>query len=163
MPLCCPIGCGLFLVIVCQSGPASILLQLLQRETQRLCQPASPRGPLLLGALLGGWMIARCPPGQCCCGAPNGCEAGALSPTGLPGAPLAFQEVSQASALPPAPLPAAAFRHRSRFTNLRDSVKKSPTKSTAKVKGGSGCRSACSRSGCSLAQVRHLFLGREGN
>lgn len=37
-----------------------------------------------------------------------------------------------------ATLPVSSTKHRSKFTNLRDSVKKSPTKSTAKVKATSG-------------------------
>ncbi|XP_038672350.1 disks large homolog 1 isoform X24 [Scyliorhinus canicula] len=45
-----------------------------------------------------------------------------------------------------ATLPVSSTKHRSKFTNLRDSVKKSPTKSTAKVKATSGWWSDSSRS-----------------
>lgn len=44
-------------------------------------------------------------------------------------------------------------KHRGKFTNLRDSVKKSPTKSTAKVKAASGWVSDGSCSNCSLEKV----------
>lgn len=44
-------------------------------------------------------------------------------------------------------------KHRGKFTNLRDSVKKSPTKSTAKVKAASGWVSDGSCSNCSLDKV----------
>lgn len=49
-------------------------------------------------------------------------------------------------------LPASA-KHRGKFVNLRDSVKKSPTKSTAKVKAASGWVSDGSCSNCSLGKV----------
>jgi len=44
-------------------------------------------------------------------------------------------------------------KHRGKFINLRDSVKKSPTKSTAKVKAASGWVSDGSCSNCSLEKV----------
>lgn len=44
-------------------------------------------------------------------------------------------------------------KHRGKFVNLRDSVKKSPTKSTAKVKAASGWVSDGSCSNCSLEKV----------
>lgn len=49
-------------------------------------------------------------------------------------------------------LPVSA-KHRGKFVNLRDSVKKSPTKSTAKVKAASGWVSDGSCSNCSLGKV----------
>lgn len=49
-------------------------------------------------------------------------------------------------------------KHRGKFINLRDSVKKSPTKSTAKVKAASGWVSDGSCSNCSLEKVR-IALG----
>lgn len=48
----------------------------------------------------------------------------------------------------------ASSKHRGKFTNLRDSVKKSPTKSTAKVKAASGWVSDGACSNCSLEKVR---------
>lgn len=47
----------------------------------------------------------------------------------------------------------ASSKHRGKFINLRDSVKKSPTKSTAKVKAASGWVSDGSCSNCSLEKV----------
>lgn len=52
----------------------------------------------------------------------------------------------------PTALPTSA-KHRGKFTNLRDSVKKSPTKSTAKVKAGSGWWSDSSWSSSSYEKV----------
>lgn len=49
-------------------------------------------------------------------------------------------------------LPVSA-KHRGKFVNLRDSVKKSPTKSTAKVKAASGWVSDGSCSNCTLGKV----------
>lgn len=49
-------------------------------------------------------------------------------------------------------LPVSA-KNRGKFVNLRDSVKKSPTKSTAKVKAASGWVSDGSCSNCSLGKV----------
>ncbi|XP_038672347.1 disks large homolog 1 isoform X21 [Scyliorhinus canicula] len=52
-----------------------------------------------------------------------------------------------------ATLPVSSTKHRSKFTNLRDSVKKSPTKSTAKVKATSGWWSDSSRSTRSFDKI----------
>lgn len=65
---------------------------------------------------------------------------------------LGFHTSFSSSTLP------ASSKHRGKFTNLRDSVKKSPTKSTAKVKAASGWVSDGSCSNCYVAKVR-IALG----
>lgn len=71
-----------------------------------------------------------------------------------PTQPLRHQQraLSTHPAFSSSTLPASS-KHRGKFINLRDSVKKSPTKSTAKVKAASGWVSDGSYSNCSLEEV----------
>lgn len=108
------------------------------------------------------------------CGATDGCEMGTLKLADLTRNPRMeihqnrhvqpkqpFQHQQQAlgfhTSFSSSTLPAAS-KHRGKFTNLRDSVKKSPTKSTAKVKAASGWVSDGSCSNCYLEKVR-IALG----
>uniref|UniRef100_A0A4W3HQB6 Discs large MAGUK scaffold protein 1b n=2 Tax=Callorhinchus milii TaxID=7868 RepID=A0A4W3HQB6_CALMI len=82
------------------------------------------------------------------CGVPEGCELGRVVNFSsnprlqVNPRPRYLEPQQQLSAAPKyyssATLPASSAKHRGKFTNLRDSVKKSPTKSTAKVKVTSG-------------------------
>ncbi|XP_010191602.1 PREDICTED: disks large homolog 1-like, partial [Mesitornis unicolor] len=110
-------------------------------------------------------MTARCDDYKRC-GATDGGEMGTLKLTDVsksprmgirqnlpvrPQQPPRHQQraLSTRAAFGSSTLPASS-KHRGKFINLRDSVKKSPTKSTAKVKAASGWVSDGSCSNCSL-------------
>lgn len=119
---------------------------------------------------LGLQMNAYCPVCTCSCRPPDGCRVGTLglaggegsgqaeAPLGLPRRPLQVPTGQQAW-LGLATEPAVASKHRGRFTNLRDSVKKSPTKSTAKVKAAGGRSTGGSEPGGAAVEVRLLLGG----
>ncbi|KAM7160689.1 disks large homolog 1 isoform 17-T20 [Macrochelys suwanniensis] len=101
------------------------------------------------------------------CDAPDGCEMGTIKLADFTRNPRMempqsihltrpqhpFQHQQQAlgvhKSVSSATLPVSSI-HRGKFTNLRDSVKKSPTKSTAKVRASSGWCSNGSWPNCSL-------------
>ncbi|XP_009871624.1 PREDICTED: disks large homolog 1-like, partial [Apaloderma vittatum] len=112
-------------------------------------------------------MTARCYDYKYC-GAMDDGETGTFKLTEITGSPrmeihqnlqmhpTPFQHQQQAlsirTSFSSSTLPVSS-KHRGKFINLRDSVKKSPTKSTAKVKAASGWLSDGSCSNCSLEKV----------